>query len=85
MPTGRFAVEGDFNPKSGAIEIKGVAWIDRPKNYGMVNLHGTLSGDGSAIDGKVEFPGCTSFHVAVEGAPHRSTAPKEGAKQGKAS
>ena len=62
--------------------MKGVAWIDRPTNYGMVDLHGTLAEDGSAIDGKVEFSGCTSFHVALEGTAHQPTKHKGSTRQG---
>jgi hypothetical protein len=64
---GRFAIAGTFNSQSGAVAVKGVRWIEQPPNYLMVDLSGTLSGDGRSIDGKVEFSGCTSFHVMLDG------------------
>jgi hypothetical protein len=81
VPKGRFAIEGSFNPKSGRVDIKGAKWIEQPTNYRMVDLHGVVSDDGSAIDGKVEFTGCSGFHVALQGgAMHRPTKPKDSAK-----
>jgi hypothetical protein len=56
--------------------VKGVRWIEQPENYLMVDLSGTLSDDGRSIDGKLEFTGCTSFHVTLEGNARRSTKAK---------
>jgi hypothetical protein len=81
VPKGRFAIEGSLNPKSGRVDIKGAKWIEQPTNYRMVDLHGIVSDDGSAIDGKVEFTGCSGFHVALQGgAGRRPTNPKDSAK-----
>jgi len=77
VPKGRYAITGNFNPQTFRIDIKGEHWIEQPTNYLMVDLHGVLSEDGSAIDGKVEFSGCTSFHLALEGAPRHAPKPKD--------
>ena len=76
VPKGRFAIAGTFNSKSRGVAVKGVRWIEQPENYLMVDLSGTLSDDGRSIDGKLEFTGCTSFHVTREGDARRSTKPK---------
>jgi hypothetical protein len=73
VPKGRFAIAGIFNSQSGAVAMKGVHWIEQPPNYLMVDLSGTLSDDGRSIDGKIEFSGCTSFHVTIEGIAPPST------------
>jgi hypothetical protein len=44
----------------------------------MVDLSGKLSSDGRSIDGKVEYDGCTSFHVTLEGSPRPNTKAKGG-------
>lgn len=67
VPKGRLAVSGTYSAESGSVAVVGVRWIEQPRNYLMVNLIGKLSDDGRQIDGKVEFTGCTSFHVAREG------------------
>jgi len=76
VPKGRFAIAGTFNATSGRVAAKGVRWIEQPSNYLMVDLSGTLSDDGRSIDGKLEFTGCTSFHVTLEGEARRSTKAK---------
>jgi hypothetical protein len=77
VPTGRFAVSATYNEESRSVAVKGVRWIKQPTNYRMVDLTGTLSEDGKHIDGKVEFKGCTSFHVTREGGA-RTTKAKGG-------
>ena len=76
VPKGRFAIAGTFNATTGHVAVKGVHWIEQPSNYLMVDLSGTLSGDGRSIDGKIEFSGCTSFHVTLDGDARRSTKAK---------
>ena len=76
VPKGRFAVAGTFSSTSGSVAVKGVRWIEQPTNYLMVDLSGRLSDDGRSIDGKVEFSGCTSFHVMREGDARPTTKAK---------
>jgi hypothetical protein len=76
VPKGRFAVAGAFNSTLSSVEVKGVRWIEQPSGYLMVDLSGTLSDDGRSIDGKVEFSGCTSFHVTREGDARPTTKAK---------
>ena len=77
VPRGRFAVSATFNTESRSVTVKGVRWIEQPRNYLMVNLIGKLSDDGRQIEGKVEFSGCTSFRVAREGGARPETKTKE--------
>jgi hypothetical protein len=76
VPKGRFAIAGTYNPESGSVSMNGQHWIEQPPNYVMVDLSGKLSSDGRSIDGKVEYEGCTSFHVTLEGSPGPSTKAK---------
>ena len=76
VPKGRFAVAGTFNSTLGSVAVKGVRWIEQPSGYLMVDLSGRLSDDGRSIDGKVEFSGCTSFHVTREGDARPTTKAK---------
>ena len=67
VPDGRFAIEGSWEPASRRVEIRGVAWIEQPTNYALVDLSGTLSADGRVIDGTVDHPSCMAFRVQLEG------------------
>ncbi len=67
VPSGRFTVEGLFDPSLGSVAIKGVRWVEQPPNYAMVDVVGRLSKDGRTITGKIVFTGCTEFHLTREG------------------
>ena len=45
LPNGEFIMLPDYNKETGAIKLEGVKWIDKPLNYVMVDLVGSVSGD----------------------------------------
>ncbi|MEV3964731.1 hypothetical protein AB0M34_28230 [Nocardia sp. NPDC050193] len=55
----RAAYDGD------RVEFEQVRWIDRPKDYGMVDLTATQVKP-STMTGKVEANGCTTFRVELQ-------------------
>lgn len=66
VPEGRFAMVGRLNDQ-GQLVLQGDHWIQQPADYGMVNLAGLVTRQGSSlvIAGNVGgAPGCTTFRVS---------------------
>lgn len=61
IPNGSFLMSGQYNSKDGRLELGGMAWITRPKNYDMVPLSGTIDPKTGVFKGRVEFIGCKEF------------------------
>lgn len=61
IPSGKYQMKGSFDEKTRKLQLGGVSWIDRPKNYDMVPLSGTIEKTGKVFMGRVEFPGCQQF------------------------
>ena len=61
VPTGTFAMQGEFNSTDGTLSLGGVSWINRPSGYDMIPLHGVISQDQRELTGRIEFPGCEEF------------------------
>jgi hypothetical protein len=54
---------GTYNERTRRIDFIGAEWIERPFGYEMVDLHGHLSPDKSALKGDVPFIGCSIFEL----------------------
>lgn len=62
---GSFRVEGSITG-GGALQLRGVGWIEQPAGYGMVDLGGTVyRGDNGRVDSMLgdvlNAPGCTRW------------------------
>lgn len=63
-PSGKYAMQGNFDEKTNKLSLVGMSWIDRPTGYDMVPLKGTLDSSGSIFKGKVDSPWCKQFNLA---------------------
>jgi hypothetical protein len=61
IPAGTYKMKGAFDEKTRKLELGGISWINRPKNYDMVPLSGKIEKGDSLFIGRVEFPGCKMF------------------------
>jgi hypothetical protein len=60
---GSYRMHGAYDAKSRQLRLKGEQWIDRPTDYVMVDLAGTVNASG-AINGTLTgAPQCTAFSV----------------------
>lgn len=57
-------MHGIYDRKTHALRLEGQAWIERPANYDLVTLTGTVNAE--TYKGMVEGPGCTSFVAEPE-------------------
>ena len=74
VPEGCFTMSGTLNRDTGAFDLQAGRWLLQPWNYVSVDLHGTLKGDGAALQGIVAGPGCTTFVLRRVARPSRATA-----------
>jgi hypothetical protein len=63
VPKGAYAMAGVYDAKSRDVLFTAVEWINQPSGYGMVDLVGRMTADGSRLTGKVPFAGCTVFDL----------------------
>jgi hypothetical protein len=63
IPRGAFLLRGAVNFKDGLLDLRPLSWISQPPGYSMVGLSGTSSDEGKTFNGKVLFPGCSSFSI----------------------
>lgn len=61
--TGSYEMRASYD--GDRVEFDQVRWIDRPKDYGMVDLTATQVKP-STMSGKVEASGCTTFRVELQ-------------------
>ena len=61
--TGRYEMRASFEGER--VRFQQVRWIDRPEDYGMVDLTATQVKP-STMRGDVEAPGCTTFRVELQ-------------------
>lgn len=61
LPEGSYAMEGTFNQDTGFLQLGGVEWLNRPANYEMVPLKGTIDSAREVFTGNIEFPDCREF------------------------
>jgi hypothetical protein len=70
VPEGCYEMSGTYDAKTGAADFTARRWLLRPDGYVTVDLHGEVDSDAATLDGVVDGPGCTEFHL------HRSKAPR---------
>lgn len=80
IPEGKYRMEGTFNYDTGSLSLGGSAWIDRPQNYDMVPLSGTINHERDMFKGAIEFPHCTQF--TLRKVSSTSTSPVSGVWKG---
>jgi hypothetical protein len=61
LPSGKFAMNGSYDPKTGALRLGGISWIDRPEGYDMIPLNGIIDPGTGQFTGRIEFAGCQQF------------------------
>lgn len=74
LPSGSFAMSGDYDPQDGTIVLKGGEWIERPHGLQRHDLAGVAEIGGDIISGRIETTGCSEFHLARGDGQGRSTA-----------
>lgn len=63
LPSGKYNMYGSFDEKTRKLQLGGVGWIERPKNYDMVPLSGTIDKSNSFFTGRIEFATCKTFNL----------------------
>lgn len=74
LPSGSFAMAGDYDPDDGTIILRGGEWIERPHGLQRHDLAGRAEIGGGIISGRIETPGCSDFQLARSDGQGRSTA-----------
>ncbi len=67
VPEGCYAMTGAADPSASRIVLEPDRWLLQPRGFSMVGLAGRLTDD--RIEGRVNFPGCTSFQVVRAAVP----------------
>ena len=70
VPSGCYALSGDFDPATGRFSLQPDGWINKPEGYFAVALEGQVEEGGATLTGKVLGWNCTTFDVAL-GPDHR--------------
>ncbi len=65
VPEGCYAMTGVI--AGSQVSLKPDRWLLQPRGFSMVGLEGRLAQ--GRIEGRISFPGCTSFEVARASAP----------------
>lgn len=61
LPSGKYIMGGTFKTESKKLNLGGIAWIERPAQYDMVPLSGTIDAQAGIFEGRVEAIGCKKF------------------------
>ncbi|MCF8057874.1 MAG: hypothetical protein K9K67_01150 [Bacteriovoracaceae bacterium] len=61
LPSGKYIMTGSYKRKDGALNLGGLAWIERPPQYDMVPLSGKIDPETGSFRGRVEAIGCQEF------------------------
>ena len=73
LPSGSFAMSGDYDPEDGTIVLKGGDWIDRPHGLQRHDIAGRAEIGGETISARIETPGCSDFHLVRADGQGQST------------
>jgi hypothetical protein len=63
---GAYLVSGTYNPREHALALEPVRWLNRPPNYVMVGLSGTLGPGERQYEGRITYPDCEDFSLAPD-------------------
>ena len=69
IPSGKYAMGGQFNSKTGELQLGGTSWISRPKGQAanieidMVPLSGVIDSSNRTFTGRIEFSNCREFNL----------------------
>lgn len=74
LPSGSFAMTGDYDAEDGTIILKSGDWIERPLGLQRHDLAGRAEIGGTAISGRIETPGCSDFYLSRDGGQGLPTA-----------
>ncbi len=74
LPSGSFAMAGDYDPEDGTIILRGGEWIERPHGLQRHDLAGRAEIGGGIISGRIETPGCSDFQLVRANGEGQSTA-----------
>jgi len=61
--TGRFHIQGEYQPSKRRIAFRPGDWISQPSGYTTVGLLGHVDRGGSVIAGVIDGRGCSTFAV----------------------
>lgn len=75
VPEGCFEMAGTYKPGTRQVELAAGQWLLRPPSFVSVDLLGTVSADGAAVQGRVFGPLCTRFELRRIPAAPRAAAP----------
>lgn len=80
LPSGSYIMQGNYDSTTGRLQLGGVGWIERPKDYDMVPLSGTIDESQNVFTGQIEAIGCETF--TLERVNKLSTTPVSGEWKG---
>ncbi len=61
LPEGTYLMQGRYDSRDGKLQLGGLSWVNRPENYDMVPLSGTIDLATETFKGRIEFQGCKVF------------------------
>lgn len=63
LANGRYALEGRYDPASGALDLVPTRWLEQSPTAPLVGLYGTVSPDASVFEGRMTDPTCRWFSL----------------------
>ncbi|MGM0855862.1 MAG: OmpA family protein [Pseudomonadota bacterium] len=70
VPSGCFTMDGNYEPSTGELQLKGSEWLLRPSNYRLVSFNGIIDAEGRDFQGLVSgAPRCTTFNLTRQPSP----------------
>lgn len=70
VPSGCFAMDGNYEPATGQLQLVGRDWLQRPSGYRFVSFNGNIDAEGRDFHGLVTgAPRCTTFNLTRQPSP----------------
>jgi hypothetical protein len=66
---GAYSMTGQFDDRTGRVQLIPEQWMHRPRGYDMVGLTGVFNRATRSLRGKVDSFNCQGFEVAPQGTP----------------